>query len=144
VLHAGLPHRMPEAPEGIATMPLFSTTTGAFVGRCDHATLAEEAMTPEQRRALVALEVAAAAPGQALSVPLHPGDLLLRNTHLVWKQGAAEAEEGAAARHLLRLWLAMPNSRALPDSYRAVFGATAAGAPRGGVAGQAVREMVGG
>jgi Taurine catabolism dioxygenase TauD, TfdA family len=154
VLHAGLPHRVAAAPEGQALLPVFSTATGAFVGRCDHAALAEDSMTPEQHRALAALEVAAAAPGQALTVPLHQGDLLLRNPHLVWKQGldappaatAPAAAEGAGARHLLRLWLAMPNSRALPECYGAVFGATAAGAPRGGVATAAVpvREMVGG
>lgn len=147
VLHAGLPYRIPTAPEGQALMPVFSQTSGAFVGRCDHAALAEAAMTPEQRAALAALEAAAAAAGQALSVPLHPGDLLLRNPHLVWKQGAdpaPAAEEGGAGRHLLRLWLAMPNSRALPQSYGAVFGTTAAGAPRGGVGAGPARAMVGG
>ena len=46
-----------------------------------------------------------------------------------------------AERQLLRLWLATPMSRALPESFRAVFGETAAGATRGGV--PAASRMVG-
>ena len=53
--------------------------------------------------------------------------------------GAAADE---ASRELLRLWLSTPGSRALPESFGAVFGTTAAGAPRGGVA--AAYGLVGG
>lgn len=134
LLHEGLPQRPAPGAEAVVALPVFSTASGAFVGRCDHAALATEAMTEAQRRALAALEEAAAAPGQALSIPLHPGDLLLRSPLLVWKV-ATPAEETPAeeSRHLLRLWLAMPNSRALPESFRPVYGETAAGAPRGGI-----------
>lgn len=145
LLHAGLPQRAGEA--GPVSLPVFSTTSGAFIGRCDHASIAMEALDDGQRAALGALEAAAAAPGLALTIPLHPGDLLFRNPQLVWKQ-ASRGEESApeGARHLLRLWLAMPNSRALPESFRALFGATAAGAPRGGIRPGAApdRDMVGG
>ena len=37
-------------------------------------------------------------------------------------------------RLLLRLWLAPPNSRALPPGFEALWGTTAPGAPRGGIA----------
>ncbi|MFC7541552.1 hypothetical protein ACFQU2_21710 [Siccirubricoccus deserti] len=52
------------------------------------------------------------------------------------------ATSDAAERQLLRLWLAMPGSRALPESFRPVFGETAAGAPRGGM--PVATGMVGG
>ncbi len=35
-------------------------------------------------------------------------------------------------RHLLRLWLSLPNSRRLPDTFAEFFGDIAAGAVRGG------------
>jgi hypothetical protein len=99
------------------------------------------ALDAAQQAALEVLEASAAAPGQALSIALHTGDLLFHNPHLVWKRVTAgpEAEPSEAARQLLRLWLALPGSRALPESFRPVFRETAAGAPRGGIAG-----MVGG
>lgn len=132
-LHRGLPHRgSGDAPLRI---PVFSTASGSFVGRYDRDALEEAALEEAERTALAALDAAAAAPGQALSLALHAGDILFLNPHLVWKQviaGEAPAPEDAA-RELLRLWLAMPGSRALPDSFGAVFGTTAAGAPRGGV-----------
>ncbi|MCO6414938.1 TauD/TfdA family dioxygenase [Siccirubricoccus sp. KC 17139] len=132
-LHQPFPHLGAEAP---LPLPVFSTASGAFVGRYDRESMLETALEPAQLAALAALDDAAAAPGQALTIPLHAGDLLLHNPHLVWKRVAAgEApppEE--AVRQLLRLWLALPGSRALPESFRAVFGETAAGAPRGGVA----------
>lgn len=37
-------------------------------------------------------------------------------------------------RLLLRLWLAPPNSRALPAPYAAIWGTTEPGVPRGGIA----------
>jgi hypothetical protein len=131
-LYEGLPQRVGQAAP--MTLPVFSMASGAFIGRCDHDVIAGEALTEPQRAALAALVAAATAPGMALRIPLHPGDLLFRNPQLVWKQ-ASRAEEPATeeTRHLLRLWLAMPNSRALPESFRALFGETAAGAPRGGV-----------
>ncbi|RAI58541.1 TauD/TfdA family dioxygenase [Roseicella frigidaeris] len=132
-LHAGLPHRNGEGAP--AQMPVFSTASGSFVGRYDREALFEPALEPAQLRALAALDAAAALPGQALTLALHAGDLLLYNPHLVWKQvvaGEAPAD-AVAARAMLRLWLATPGSRALPESFGAVFGTTAAGAPRGGV-----------
>lgn len=36
-------------------------------------------------------------------------------------------------RNLLRLWLSVPESRELPETYRSSYGAVAAGALRGGI-----------
>jgi hypothetical protein len=144
VLHAPLPHRAPEPGAEPRLLPVFSTTSGSFVGRYDREAMPETLPEPAQIAALAALDAVAAAPGQALSIPLHAGDLLLYNPQLVWKRvnaGEASAAD-AAERTLLRLWLATPFSRALPESFRAIFGETAAGATRGGV--PAATKMVGG
>ena len=143
LLHAPLPHRAAGNADPVA-LPVFSTASGAFVGRYDRDSLIEAALDDAQRAALAALDAAAAAPGQALSIALHAGDILFHNPHLVWKQvhTGAETLPDTTGRELLRLWLATPGSRALPDSFRAVFGTTAAGAARGGIA--APSDMVGG
>jgi hypothetical protein len=141
-LHGGLPHR--NGGGEALRLPVFSTSSGSFVGRYDREAMWDEALEPAQQAALAALDAAAAAPGQALSLALHAGDILFLNPHLVWKQvvaGEAPAVD-EASRQLLRLWLSTPGSRALPESFGAVFGTTAAGAPRRGVA--ATYGLVGG
>jgi hypothetical protein len=145
VLHQGLPQVGPAGGDPVP-VPIFSTEGGIFVSRCDHGAIAEAAMTGEHRAALAALETAAATPGLALTIPLHPGDLLFRNPLLVWKRAGTEDIPGVPdgeRRALLRLWLSTPGARALPDSFRPVFGAVAAGTRRGGVAAQGI-GMVGG
>lgn len=119
LLHGPLPHRGATPAEPLS-LPVFATTTGAFVGRYDRDALVEAALEPAQRAALAALDAAAAAPGQGLSIPLRPGDLLVLNPHLVWKQVSAEA---GAERELLRLWLATPDARAMPEGFRPGFAA---------------------
>jgi hypothetical protein len=141
-LHGGLPHR--NGGGEALHLPVFSTSSGSFVGRYDREAMWEEALEPAQQAALAALDAVAAAPGQSLSLALHAGDILFLNPHLVWKQVVAGEAPAAdeASRELLRLWLSTPGSRALPESFGAVFGTTAAGAPRGGVA--AAYGLVGG
>lgn len=145
-LHRGLPQITPEGGAPVP-VPVFSTEGGVFVSRCDHDAIAEAALGEAERAALAALEGVAAAPGLALNVPLHPGDLLFRNPLLVWKRAGAEDAADvpeAGKRALLRLWLSTPGARTLPESYRAVFRSVEAGARRGGVAVQAPPGMVGG
>jgi hypothetical protein len=132
-LHGGLPHRNGGGEP--LRLPVFSTSSGSFVGRYDRDAMLEDGLEAPQQAALAALDAAAALPGQALSLALHAGDILFLNPHLVWKQVVAGEAPAAdeASRELLRLWLSTPGSRALPESFGAVFGTTAAGAPRGGV-----------
>ena len=130
-LHAPLPHRRADAAEAAPLMmPVFGTTGGAFVGRYDRAALLDARLDPAQVAAVAALDAAAAAPGQALAIPLRAGDLLVLNPHLVWRRGSAASNGGDP--RLLGVWLSTRTSRALPESFRAVFGETAAGARRGG------------
>jgi hypothetical protein len=70
------------------------------------------------------------------TMDMQPGDWQLLNNHVIY-HGRTHYEDGAGAdqdRLLLRLWLATPNSRALPPSYVPIWGTTAPGVPRGGIA----------
>jgi hypothetical protein len=62
-----------------------------------------------------------------------PGDIQYLNNHILY-HGRTAYEDGAGGRRLLyRVWISMANSRALPASHAVLFGATAAGAVRGGI-----------
>lgn len=62
-----------------------------------------------------------------------PGDIQYLNNHLLY-HGRTAFTDGAGGRRLLyRVWISMANSRALPESHAVLFGATAAGALRGGI-----------
>ncbi len=90
-------------------------------------------LTPAQWEAIDLL--AATAERLSYAMRLEPGDIQLLNSHVTYH--AREAFEDSPAegltRRLLRLWLAMPNSRALPEDHRVLWGDVAAGALRGGI-----------
>ena len=70
------------------------------------------------------------------TMDFEPGDLQLLNNHVSY-HGRTHYEDGAGAdqdRLLLRMWVAPPNSRALPATYAPIWGTTAPGVPRGGIA----------
>jgi hypothetical protein len=66
--------------------------------------------------------------------PFEPGQIQLMNQHVTYHGRTAYADDAAtgAKRNLLRIWLAVPQSRALPDICAVQWGATAAGSLRGG------------
>jgi hypothetical protein len=49
-------------------------------------------------------------------------------------RSAYQDDQAGHDRLLLRLWLSMPDSRPLPKGHAVLWGATEAGAPRGGIA----------
>jgi hypothetical protein len=64
-----------------------------------------------------------------------PGDIQFVNNHVIY-HARSEFEDDAASgrdRLLLRLWLSMPNSRALPAGHEVLWRSIAAGALRGGI-----------
>jgi len=70
------------------------------------------------------------------TMELEPGDWQLLNNHVIY-HGRTHYEDGDGVdqdRLLLRLWLSTPNSRALPAGYLPIWGTTAPGVPRGGIA----------
>ena len=65
---------------------------------------------------------------------LEPGDIQLLNNHVIY-HGRTPFEDDADSgqdRLLLRLWLAMPNSRPLPEGHEVLW-RDIAPAPRGGI-----------
>ena len=76
-------------------------------------------LTEAQREALESFHRATREPGMALEFRLQPGDVLLASNHTVMhgRAGFEDASDPAQRRHLLRLWLTIPNGRPLPPHY---------------------------
>ena len=73
-----------------------------------------------------------------------PGDMQFLNNHVIYHGRTAftdDAETGQD-RLLMRVWLSMPNSRALPEDHAVLWGDVGAGRPRGGIAQPAVAVAV--
>lgn len=92
-------------------------------------------LTPGQRAALDALEEVAEDPTLYASFRLEAGDVLLLNNWTTFHRRTAfeDDPDPQLRRHLMRIWLSMPNSRALDPRFAEHFGATEAGAVRGGM-----------
>ncbi len=90
-------------------------------------------LAPDQREAIDMLMALAAV--LSFEMRFQPGDIQLINNHVIY-HGRTPFEDDAARgqdRLLLRLWLAMPNSRALPEGHEVLWRTTEAGAVRGGI-----------
>jgi alpha-ketoglutarate-dependent taurine dioxygenase len=91
-----------------------------------------------QHEALDLLDEILRRPSLMHTMYLRPGDMQILNNH-VTLHSRTEFEdhaEPALKRCLFRLWLAPPDSVALPESWRPAYRAVAAGMVRGGIAGQ--------
>lgn len=87
----------------------------------------------EQEEALDLL--AALADELCVQTRMEPGDIQLLNNHVTYhsRTEIVDFEEAEKKRLVYRLWLSTPQSRELPPDYDVLWGATAAGALRGGV-----------
>ena len=121
-------------------LPVFTSRDGKFATHYSR-TYVEAAQTnpdvprlrPEQDKALDLLAVLANE--LSYEMTLQPGDIQLLNNHVLY-HAREDFEDDASTgqcRLLFRLWLAMPNSRALPESFEVLFGTTEPGALRGGI-----------
>ena len=92
-------------------------------------------MPPRLREAMDHLEQLADDPKMHVAFHLEPGDMLFLNNWVTLHRRTEfeDYADPALRRHLLRMWLAMPNSRPIDPLFAANFGATAAGAVRGGM-----------
>lgn len=135
----------PEDEEGprhdkVFALPVFGVRDGKITSQYSR-TYVEQAqeidgvppLTEAQNEALDLL--AEIAEESCLRAPFEEGDIQLLNNHVVYHGRTAYADDRTAgqSRLLLRLWLSVPNSRALPDGFEVLWGATEAGALRGGV-----------
>lgn len=77
---------------------------------------------------------------QCFEMRFAPGDIQLLNNHVVYHGRTAFRDDAGSGqdRLLMRLWLAMPNSRALPEDHAVLWGDVGAGRPRGGIAQPAI------
>lgn len=71
----------------------------------------------------------------AFEMRFRPGDIQFLNSHVTYHARTPFEDDRASGqdRLLMRVWLAMPNSRALPDDHRVLWGNVDAGAVRGGI-----------
>lgn len=70
------------------------------------------------------------------AMDVRPGDIQLLNNHVVYHARTTYEDDPRPGRDrfLMRLWLSMPNSRALPEGFEALWGSIEPGALRGGIA----------
>ena len=125
--------------------PVYGVAGGHFASRYirDHIEYAHTyygapELTAVQLEALDLIDALAGSPAFHLEMMLEPGDLVLLNNHVTYHarteyQDHAEPE---LKRHLLRLWLSVPNSRPLPDGWSTLYKDRGAGAVRGGFPGR--------
>jgi len=97
-------------------------------------------LTARQVEALDYFDALADDPRLNIQFTLDAGDILFVHNHTVLHDRMAFEDwgPGEGRRHLLRLWLAIPGARPLPDHYKHRFGATTIG-ERGGIVVPGVR-----
>lgn len=124
------------------SQPIFSFHDGHFAANFlrvlierAHANPDLPAMTGIQYEALDFLEEVAAEPAMHVTFRQKPGDILFLNNWVTLHRRTAfeDSEEPELRRHILRVWLSMPNSRPLDPLFAGNYGATEAGAIRGGM-----------
>ena len=91
-------------------------------------------LTPEHHEALDMFDKLANDPRLNLSMQLEPGDMQFVYNHglLHDRTGFEDWPDVENRRHLLRLWLSVPNDRPLPDIFKERFGSIEIG-DRGGI-----------
>lgn len=91
-------------------------------------------LTAEQREALDLFDALANDPSLNLQMEFRPGDVQLVHNHTILHDRTAyeDWEEPDRKRHLLRLWLAVPGARPLPEIYAERYGQITIG-DRGGI-----------
>jgi hypothetical protein len=121
--------------------PVFHMHDGHFASRYVRAQIygAEKfagaaPLTAKQRAALDLLNTVADEPEFHFRMMLEPGDLEILNNHLTMhaRTEFKDSDKPDTNRHLLRLWLSMPNSRPLSPLMGYIYRDQRPGAVRGG------------
>ncbi|MEM7223499.1 MAG: TauD/TfdA family dioxygenase [Pseudomonadota bacterium] len=126
--------------EVVYELPVFGQRDGKLTSHYSR-TYIEAAQLLADSPALTAVQwqaldlLAATAEELCFEMHLAPGDIQLLNNHAVYHARSAFEDDPARGRRrlLYRVWLAMPNSRALPEDHAVLWGDTRAGARRGGI-----------
>jgi len=101
-------------------------------------------MTPEQIEAVELVASVAAEPGMYVERQFEPGTIVFMHNHTIFhmRTDFEDSDDPALKRHLLRVWMSLPNSRRLPDSFKGFFGDVSPGAVRGGYPSQADAPVI--
>ena len=122
--------------------PVFSFCEGHFAAKLlrvlidrAHAHPDLPDLTPEQTEALDMVETLASDPAMHATFRQEPGDMVFLNNWVTLHKRSAFEDwpEPERRRHILRIWLSMPNSRPLDPMFADNYGAVEAGAIRGGM-----------
>jgi Taurine catabolism dioxygenase TauD, TfdA family len=122
-------------------LPVFGLRDGRFTSHYSRTYIeaaqklpAAPRLTPQQWEAIDLL--AEVADALCYRMRLEPGDMQFLNNHVIYHARDAFTDDAASGqvRRMFRLWLAMPNSRALPEDHAVLWGDVRAGALRGGTA----------
>ena len=122
-------------------MPIFATRDGRFTSQYSRTFVEAAQRIPEVPRMTAAQDEALDLWAEVCeelcyTMDIRPGDIQLLNNHVVYHARTTYEDDPTPGRDrfLMRLWLSMPNSRALPEGYETLWGSTEAGALRGGIA----------
>ncbi|MDB5859351.1 MAG: TauD/TfdA family dioxygenase [Ramlibacter sp.] len=91
-------------------------------------------LQPKQREAIEYVQALANDPKFYGEMMFEPGDMQFMNNHVMYHSRTEFEDDDDAdkKRHLIRLWLSVPNSRPLSDSMNAIYRDRRPGAVRGG------------
>ena len=132
--------REDEGDEPYYAMPVFSYCKGLISTRYIRGYIMSAQRFPEvprltdaQIEAMDMFDAIAQREGTALDFYMEPGDIQLANNYCVLHSRTSfeDFPEREKRRHLLRVWLCMPNSRELPPCFERRFGSCQPGAIRG-------------
>ncbi|WP_158215222.1 TauD/TfdA family dioxygenase [Candidimonas nitroreducens] len=122
--------------------PIYSEYAGKFSSRYirPHILAAHEnfkelpPLSEAQREAISVVQAHANDPRFHFGMLFEPGDIQLLNNHVTYhaRTGFVDFDEPDRKRHLLRMWLSVPNSRELSPQMGALYRDRSVGAVRGG------------
>jgi alpha-ketoglutarate-dependent taurine dioxygenase len=130
----------PANPRSVSDMPVFSMYEDHFASNLMRVLILRAHEDPElpnlsseQLEALDLVESLSRDPVMHVRFRQEPGDVVFLNNFVTLHSRTAFADGGSQGRLIYRVWLSMPNSRPLDPVWAPNYGATAAGAIRGGI-----------
>ena len=136
--------RFGEEPGGehvVYDLPVFGVRDGKLTSHFSLTYIENAQMLPHARKLTPAEHEAIrmlmdVAEEECFEMLFEPGDIQLLNNHIVYHGRTAFKDDASSGhdRMLMRLWLSVPNSRALPEDHAVLWGDVRAGKPRGGIA----------
>lgn len=129
----------------VYNLPVFGVRDGKLTSHFSLTYIENAQMLPGVRKLTEAEHEAlrmllAVSEEQSFEMRFAPGDIQLLNNHVIYHGRTAFKDDASTGqdRMLMRLWLSVPNSRALPEDHAVLWGDVGAGKPHGGIAQPAV------